>query len=145
MRSHRSKKYVIMGNPIALARARHSRATGHVYDSQRHIKLVWGIDLARIHDDEPYFIGPIQMDVVFYLPIPTSYSQKRKDKVRGQYHFIKPDTSNLLKFVEDVCTKICYHDDCIISKFFMEKVYDDGKGPRTEFTFTELLKPRETL
>lgn len=134
-----------MGDPVALARARHSRATGHVYDSQRHIKLVWGIDLARIHDEEPYFIGPIQMDVSFYLPIPASYSAKRKDKVRGQYNPLRPDLDNLLKFVCDVANKICYHDDSIITRVVSQKLYDDGQGPRTEFTFTELFKPVEVL
>lgn len=143
MRSHRSKTYVIMGDPVALARARHSRATGHVYDSQRHIKLVWGIDLSRIHNEEPYFIGPLQMEVSFYLPIPTSYSANRKEKVRGQFHAIRPDLDNLIKFVCDVANKICYYDDCVISRVIMQKVYDDGQGPRTEFSLSELIKPRD--
>lgn len=136
----RSKTYIIKGDPIPLARARHSQ--GKVYDSQKHIKFVWAMDLKRQHDSEPYFDGPIEMHVIFYLPLPTSRGQKKLDLIRGQWHIYKPDASNLLKFVEDVANKICYNDDCIIAKQTVEKVYDDGNGPRTEFILSELKGKR---
>jgi len=125
-----------MGDPVALARARHGQ--GRVYDSQKHIKLAWGIDLARLHDDEPYFDGPIQLDAVFYLPIPSSRSQTKQQQTRNSWHISKPDASNLIKFVEDVACKICYHDDSIICRLIIEKRYDDGHGTRTELTLTQL-------
>lgn len=137
----RTKHYVVWGDPLALARARQTR--GRFYDSQKHIKLVWGIDIKKQHDEEVYFQGPVFMDVIFYMAIPTTASLKKKEELRDQYHIIRPDNSNLLKFVEDVGTTICYHDDCILAKQLLEKVYDDGKGPRTEFILRELLGKRQ--
>lgn len=137
----RIKHYIIFGDPIALARARISR--GKLYDAQKHAKLVWGIDLQRQQNDEPLFEGPIFMDVLFYMPLPKSCSKKKQDSLKNQWHIYKPDSSNLLKFIEDVAISICYKDDSIISKVNIEKVYDDGKGPRTEFIFKELKNHRE--
>ncbi len=135
------KYYVVYGDPIALARARHSR--GRVYDAQKHIKLVWGINIQRQHNNERPFEGPVFMDVIFYMPIPSTASQKKKDSLKDQWHILRPDSDNLLKFVCDVATSICYHDDCIIAKQSIEKVYDDGGGPRTEFIFSEIKGRRE--
>lgn len=137
MDDSRFKHYVVHGDPIALARGRFSRQ-GKVYDAQKHVKLVWGIDVRNQHGEDPFFEGPLLMDVIFYLPLP-----QKSIKLKGQYHTYKPDSTNLLKFAEDVATSICYHDDCIISKIMMEKVYDDGNGPRTEFILRELIGRRE--
>ncbi len=130
------KFYVVYGDPIALARSRYAR--GRFYDAQKHIKLTWGIDISRQHDNEPMFSGPIGMDVIFYMPIAKSTPKTRAESIKDQWHIFKPDSSNLLKFVEDAATEICFKDDCIIVKQTIEKVYDDGKGPRTEFTFYEI-------
>lgn len=137
----RSKLYVVMGNPTALARARH--AGGRFYDAQKHNKLVCGMDIRKQHEEAPFFKAPISLDVIFYMPIPDSVAAKKRPSMKDQWHIIKPDSSNLLKFVEDVATEICYKDDCIIAKISLEKVYDDGKGPRTEFVLMELETPRQ--
>lgn len=140
MNDSKSRFYVIHGDPIALARSRYSR--GRFYDSQKHLKLIWGIDIARQHDNNPMFQGPVGMDVIFYLPIPKS-SIKKTETLKDQWHIFKPDSSNLLKFVEDAVTAIVFKDDCILVKQNIEKVYDDGNGPRTEFVFYEINSRRE--
>ncbi len=134
----KSQVYVVHGNPLALARARCSR--GKVYDSQKHNKLLWGLDLSRQFAGTELFKGPLGMDVIFYFPIPTTYSTLKKENTKSQWHIFRPDCDNLIKFVSDVATSICYEDDCIISKITSEKVYDDGKGPRTEFVLYSLDK-----
>lgn len=136
------KHYIVYGDPIALARARVTR--GRVYDAQKHIKLVWGLDLVKQHNSEPFLSGPLFLDIIFYLPLPKSASKKKLESMQGQWHIYKPDSSNLLKFVEDVATTICYNDDCIIAKQSIEKIYDDGNGPRTEFILSELKNKRES-
>lgn len=141
MNEAKVKHYIVSGDPIALARARQTR--GRFYDSQKNHKLVWGINLKNQHDDLGYFCGPVFLDVIFYMPIPQTASQKKKLDMKDQWHFLRPDSDNLLKFICDVATEICYKDDCIISKQSVEKVYDDGKGPRTEFIFSELKGRRE--
>ena len=130
------KYYVIPGDPIALARVKYGR--GKFYDSQKHTKLLTGIYIRNHHEDARFFEGPVFMDIIFHLPIPKGVQDK--ERLMHQYHFFKPDTSNLLKFIEDVAESICYHNDCIISKINVEKVY--SVNPRTEFTLSEIVDRR---
>jgi Holliday junction resolvase RusA-like endonuclease len=123
-------KYIIEGDPVALARPRMSGRA--VYDSQKQLKLVAGLALRSQHGDKPFYEGPLHMDVQFYLKI----SQRRKDSLENQPHRSKPDLSNLLKFLEDIGTGILYHDDMMISEVVCGKYYSDI--PRTEFTIREL-------
>jgi Holliday junction resolvase RusA-like endonuclease len=133
----RSKSYVVYGNPIPLARCRYSGV--RVYDSQKNLKLIWGIGLQKQHNDEEMFIGPLQLELFFYFPIAKKgVSHNKIQSLKSTWHFKRPDLSNLLKFVEDVATGIIYEDDCIISEVLVKKFYDDGNGPRTEFTIREL-------
>jgi len=139
--SERCKFYVIHGDPIALARARLSR--GRFYDSQKHLKLIWGIAVSKQHNYEHFFEGPVFMDVIFYMPIAKNISLKRKTALYDQWFISRPDNTNLTKFVEDAIETIAYKDDCIIVKHSIEKVYDDGNGPRTEFILQEIHGFRE--
>lgn len=126
----RSMTYTLHGDPIALARARFGNAK--VYDSQKQHKLICGLELRRQHGDFPLFTGPLQLTITFYMGIP----QKRK-KLCGCYHACRPDTSNLIKFIEDVASNgILYKDDALIAVIQAQKVYSDE--PRTEFTITAL-------
>jgi Holliday junction resolvase RusA-like endonuclease len=128
--SPRSESYTIPGNPIALARARYSEH--RVYDSQKQLKLIIGIQLVNQHNNKPPFSGPISLNVRFYLPLPKRYSTT----LPGSYHLYRPDLSNLIKLVEDVATGIIYKDDCIIAQIQSIKLYD--RNPRTELTITTL-------
>ena len=124
--------YIIKGDPIALARARHYNR--RVYDSQKNEKLVLGITLRNQHAERPQFIGPLQLDITFFMPIAKSRAKQRATLL-DSYHFYTPDLSNLIKFVEDLATSILYPDDCLIAKIIAKKIYGD---PRTEFTITKL-------
>ncbi len=125
-----SRSYVIEGNPIPLARHRHTGT--RAWDSQKQIKFGIGLQISNQHEGLGYFNGPVRLDVTFYLPMP----KRGANYLAGRYQLVKPDLSNLLKMLEDVATKIIYHDDCIISACYAEKRY--SANPRTEFTITEL-------
>lgn len=125
-----SGSYSVEGTPIPLARHRHSG--DHTWDSQKQQKYGTGIQLVNQHEDRPKFQGPIQLDVTFFMPIRKSGYKAPK----GGYHLIKPDLSNLIKYIEDAATKILFDDDCIISVINAQKRYSEI--PRTEFTITEL-------
>ena len=124
-------KYIIMGKPTPLARARH--ANGHVYDSQKHEKLRVGLHLENQHDDKPKYKGALHMEIIFYF----EPSNKKRDLLHGRPHIIKPDTSNLIKFYEDVGNGILYQDDCTIASITAKKLYDKGET-RTEIIITEI-------
>jgi len=124
--------YTVPGDPIALARHRHSG--NHIYDAQKLDKLNVGLLLGHQHGSRPLFKGALCVNFVFYLPIPKS--SKKNGVLQGRYHIYRPDISNLIKFYEDVSNKILFDDDCLIAVISAKKVYDDD--PRTEFTIREL-------
>lgn len=78
------------------------------------------------------FARSFVLEVCTYHPIPVSDSKAEKNlKLWGlRPHNIKPDGSNLLKFIEDCANKILYKDDCQIVKGSFFKKYSNN--PRTE-------------
>lgn len=125
------RTYVIPGNPVPLARPRISRYNT-LWDDQKAAKLAAGMVVRNQHNDSPYFNGPIELKMVFYLPLP-KVERKKHPKL---YHIFRPDLDNLIKFVCDIATDVLYQDDCIISSIEAKKVYD--KNPRTVFTIIKL-------
>lgn len=123
-------KYVVGGNPTPLARARHGNK--RCWDEQKSLKLVFGIHLRDQHEGSLFFEGPIHVDVSFFMPLPKSRTKKEPDTP----HHIKPDLSNLVKFVEDVGSGILYKDDSIIASMNARKQYSEN--PRTEITIVQL-------
>jgi Holliday junction resolvase RusA-like endonuclease len=131
--SDNSTTYVILGAPAPWSRAAPNFQNRKIYDTQKNLKLIVGIELTKQHNDRPLFEGPLHIDWCFYLEIPASYRSK---KVSGKPHAFKPDISNLIKFYEDVANKIIFKDDCQIATGTWKKVYDEL--PRTEFTIRKI-------
>ena len=55
--------------------------------------------------------------VTFILPMPNSFSKKKKGQLNGKPHMQRPDLSNLLKALEDAL----YQDDSGIYDIWIEK------------------------
>ncbi len=51
-----------------------------------------------------YELG-ISLDIVFLIPMPDGWSEKKKDKMNGMPHQTKPDADNLIKGVKDSLKK----------------------------------------
>lgn len=127
--------FIIPGDPTPLARCRFGK--GRVWDSQKQIKLTWGISLKSQLNQAlkkllPHQQKPLGLDAIFYFRIPATAKNKKTHKSEGNYHFYKPDASNLVKFVEDAANGILFKDDCLIAHINAEKRY--SAQPRTEFT-----------
>jgi Holliday junction resolvase RusA-like endonuclease len=122
--------YIIEGDPIAWARAKPNFASRRMWDSQKQEKLVIGLSLVKQHGNNPPFSGPVHLEVNFYMRLP------KKGKNHGDWYSGKPDSSNLLKFIEDSGNKILYIDDCLLVWIDVKKRYDHH--PRTEFTIERL-------
>ena len=126
------KIYIVRGEPVALARTRittHNRC----WDSQKQVKLAYGIQIQNQHEGSPLFTGPLHIDATFFMPIPLS---SRNKNLSGTFHYFRPDIDNLEKFLLDVATGVLFHEDCLIASITCKKVYDED--PRTEFTVREL-------
>jgi len=125
----REKRYILLGDPTPLARAR--MGNQKMWDSQKEHKLVAGLHLRQQHNDEPFFEGPILLEMSFYLKRPLTGPNRKR-----HYHSFRPDLDNLIKFIADISNGVLYDDDCIIASITARKIYDEE--PRSEFTVREL-------
>jgi len=127
-------KYILHGDPEALQRPRFFK--GHVVDVQRQQKYLDGIQIKKQHGLNPLFEGPLFADITFFMPIPRSYSERRRDLTRDKYHPQRPDLDNMIKYILDVCNGVLYKDDSLIAQIFAKKIWADiGK---TELVLTQL-------
>ena len=136
--------------PKALPRARHSakdnivrsyykRDTLKTFDTYTDMlnQAFKRLDIETRHnirgmvEKPPERLG-IALYVVFYMPIPKSWSKKKKEEMNGRPHLFKPDNSNILKLIEDRANGILYDDDKRIYKHHLEKIY--SYEPRIEAT-----------
>lgn len=129
-----AKLYIINGDPTAAARARYGNK--RVYDAQRNLKIVTGINLQNQHGDLPKYTGALHIDFVFYFALSPSWSTKKKSSMLGKPHVFKPDLDNCIKFYLDVSTGVLFANDCIIASISCRKIYD--YVPKTEFRISEI-------
>jgi len=124
----RTQIYTIPLKPIPWARAGHDG--NHFYDKQKQEKLGLGLYLNKIHDAQPKWIGPLSLDVIFYLPVP-------KKKPTSQWCINLGDLDNYIKFLLDTITDCqLWDDDRIVCQIHAKKLYDTH--PRTILNITEL-------
>jgi Holliday junction resolvase RusA-like endonuclease len=129
--------YMIPFEPVPMKYHRFGK-NSRAYNPQARFKEQVRNILTLQHGNRKLYSGPLKFEVTYYMPIPASYSDKKKHSVTGTYHYSKPDTSNLQKLIEDCCSKIIFHDDAQISVIVATKKYD--AKPRTEFTIRELYE-----
>ena len=138
-------KFVVYETPKGKARARVGRnANGfvHSYTPKTTVEfenaIAWAYRVAQLGVFKKD--TPLKMTATFYMPIPQSASKKLKKSLVGWWHTKKPDTSNIIKSVEDALNNLAYPDDSQISWLDVRKVY--GEEPRLEIEFTELTERR---
>ena len=124
--------FVIDGSPVAKARARIRSGFGRrVFDGQQSLKLKAKMNYKQAFNSDVMFVGPCRLDVTFYMPIGITTHH-----MPGSYHFIRPDTDNLLKWIMDVSQYILFGNDCCVSEIYARKIF--SKEPRTVITIKEL-------
>lgn len=89
--------------------------------------------------EPPMLDGPLAVQFRFHMPTIKSMPKwQLRDIGRGMYlwHYVKPDTSNLCKLIEDALSEVVWVDDARICRLVAEKVY--GLEPRTEVSVSKL-------
>jgi Holliday junction resolvase RusA-like endonuclease len=132
-------RFTIPGPPVGKGRARSTR-NGHHYTPEKtreYEKLVRGFG-HHATDGLELIERPVRLSLMFYLPIPKSWS--KKDRLQAQdgkvHHTGKPDLDNLIKSVSDGLNGVIYVDDSQIKAIDAMKVYDIN--PRVEVEIEEL-------
>ncbi|KVD52080.1 RusA family crossover junction endodeoxyribonuclease [Burkholderia ubonensis] len=130
--------FVVPGKPVAKGRPRFARHGAHVRTftpdaTERYENLVKMAARAAMRDTQPYE-GPVRLIVNIGLPIPASWSQKRKDAAAAGAIGAtkKPDWSNVAKSIEDGLNGIVYVDDAQIVDGWVSKRYTRTPGVRVE-------------
>lgn len=85
-------------------------------------------ELRRLWGGEPV---PDVFWITFYMPMPSSWSQKKKQQMDGEPHQQRPDVDNLLKaFLDALCD-----DDSFVWDVRSRKLW--SSQPRIEVTILE--------
>lgn len=123
-----SYQYIVLGDPTPLSRARIKLGGRGVYDPQKQEKLAFGLVLRtqQTAQKHPILTGPLHLILNFYFAIPPSRHKTRE----GDFHHIRPDLDNLIKFVLDSANTVLFKDDAQIASITASKRYDHL--PRTE-------------
>lgn len=74
--------------------------------------------------------APLRLDWQAWLPMPASWSARKREALRGQLHTQKPDRDNIDKAILDAL----FQDDSGVAGGLIEKRWDDGNGPRITLT-----------
>ncbi len=135
------KFYTIPGRPKPLQRVRFSN--GRAYDPQAKEKELVRQSLFYQHGlKESKITGPVHMVVDFYMPLSGTKAQKKAKA--STWHYGRPDTSNLIKFIEDAAIGALFEDDCIIAMITARKIYCPlDSEPMTTVAFWSLEEKHE--
>ncbi len=119
---------VLLGEPVAFARARISKSGGHFTpDKQRNTMAALRVQAhqAMLDHGSAVLDEPLRMDLRAEFPIPKSMSKRNKflaliGTVRPGK---KPDIDNLYKLAADALNTIVFRDDALIVEAVLRKVY----------------------
>ncbi len=83
---------------------------------------------------KPY-TGAIELYLDFFMPIPKSWSKKKK--ANPPDHISRPDLDNLVKAVKDALNGLAWKDDSQVIYLRSEKLYSDEPGISISITTWE--------
>lgn len=128
-RGNAALTFSVPGEPVAKGRARAFIRGGkighHTPDkTARYENLVRLAAKQAIGAAKP-LEGPIGLRCTFWLPVPMSYSNKRRKACLNgsERHCKRPDIDNLLKSVKDGCNGVVWVDDCQVVEVRASKCY----------------------
>ena len=131
--------FFIPGNPKALKRHRAVRRRGHVgsYDPSRADKADLVAKCIMLRPARP-IEEPVRLQLVLQFPRPKSHYGKAGLKAHApRFHTSKPDSSNVLKLIEDALNGIFWRDDALICQHQVTKVYSETPGIQITITPAE--------
>lgn len=130
----RSYSYIIKGDPLGWCGFKEN-PTSTMWDTYKQIALHFSIALEGQHGSKDKLYGLLSLEASFYFAPSKDYYRK-KLKAGNKYYSIKPDTSNLLEFIEKSCSGVIFNPESVIIS--MSALRFNGKESRTEFTFKEM-------
>ncbi|MCK4240862.1 MAG: RusA family crossover junction endodeoxyribonuclease [Candidatus Atribacteria bacterium] len=136
--------FTILGKPIAKMRAgRHGKKS---YDSQEAEKERWLWEVKHQLNEQGLFTGPLKLiegpiilRASFVMQIPKNTPKEIMNELKdgkAMWHTKKPDTKNLIAWVEDCLNKFLWEDDRQVVYIAAMKVY--GLKAETQIEIEEI-------
>lgn len=123
--------------PKGKARPRFNSHTGRAYSQQKDYEDVLKL-MVKSQMSEKGICAlskqPLYASLTNYIPMPQSWSQRKKNAFLGRPAICKPDVDNCVKLYCDVMNRIAYEDDAHISQLWCEKLYWDSPGVEINLT-----------
>lgn len=122
-------------DPVSKGRPRFTRS-GHTYTPKKTADFEKQIAAIYTEEHGELFVGPIEVKLVFQMPIPKGYPKKAIKQIEEGTlkHTKKPDLDNLGKAVLDALNEIAFTDDSHITKLTLVKRYSLYPGIRMTIT-----------
>lgn len=81
-------------------------------------------------DGRAPFAGPVAVEMIFVVPVPKSWSEKKKSSARAGTLLptVRPDLDNVGKALLDSCNRILWGDDSQVAKKTIVRLYGDEAG-----------------
>lgn len=128
--------FTIPGPPLAKARARFNRATGHAYTPKKTASFERTVGtIAAQHFPQP-IEGAVKVTIFASFEPAKSWSKKKRADHLNRHHTQKPDGDNVAKAIKDALNRIAWADDSQVADLRVVKVW--GPTPRTVVTVESL-------
>jgi Holliday junction resolvase RusA-like endonuclease len=128
----------LLGEPVAFARMRIAARTGahFVPAPQRNAMAALRIEAANtmLHMGAAVLDEPVSVELLAELPIPASWSKKRRNLAILGYirPATRPDIDNIFKLMADAFNGVIWRDDVLVVDVHMRKIY--GLQPKLVVT-----------
>ena len=126
--------FKVDANPVGKQRARYVKRGNFVQTytpekTRTYETLIKDSAIEAMGASEP-LETPVSLYLYIRVPIPKSYSKRRTEACLNglEKPIRKPDSSNILKSVEDGMNGVVYHDDSQIINLHVSKVYSSLPG-----------------
>jgi len=133
-------EFTVPGEPVPAARPRVVRIHGKTIAYTPVKSAKWKENVAifakKAMLGKRKLQGPLSVTIRFDMPIPNSWTIKKKNQAINQPHTAKPDIDNLVKNALDALNGIAFDDDKIVARIDVMKVYE--LSPSTCFCIAEL-------
>jgi len=121
-------------DPVGKQRARYAKRGNFVQTytpdkTRTYETLIKEAAIEAMGSSEP-LETPVSLYLYIRVPIPKSYSKKKVEACLNgsEQPMKKPDSSNVLKSVEDAMNGVVYVDDCQIINHHITRVYSTQSG-----------------
>lgn len=132
--------FTVPGVPTPWARAGRKGGFSYTPGKQRAAMADVRVIAANALNGRPLLIGPLELALSFTYPWPGRISAKKRGDPLWSWKDTRPDTSNLIKLIEDALNGVVYCDDGQIARHTVEKKF----GDRAEAVVTiRQLRPLE--